>query len=906
MSRAGNVFAVLNTTNGNWADKTLWRSDGEGKTWVKCLLNNNFGAGVPSMPECLLAAGGYLFMDFGAGKALGRSADGGDNWTSCSPSGTANWYSMAAQPGGSRICVGVNNGTVWFSSDYGNTWTSVQVPNWGYQPCGPLYWPYNDRLYLLADNYSGPNGICTSTDGATWTLLRYRATVTFGGSTYQLLSLFFPPDPTKPPWAVADGPLLLRGQMVNGSWNGCFDGEVWVDPSSGNNPSGTATNYVPSGFASSSIPWLIFHDDRMIVFGRSSLTPQPIPTNWVSTSDDTIIAYASDYSWVTGTKVRYRTAGGAALAPLVDGQDYYVIVVDSSHIKLATTQANAQAGIAIDLTSTGNSSQTLGVAQAGIATTPIAYAAAGTPVWTYPEVDCGLDFEMAWMDPNNHSYIWASAASADGSSRNIGGIWRSLDGGQTWSPSNAGAEQCNLVTNCYGRPLLVSANTPHDSVPVKPTAPVITAVTDLDPTTFTGLTVTYTPGQAALRHDLYMDGVLAVSSYASGATYHPPDRQSHSYIVRAVNDAGYTDSNAMSGADLSVPAITSIDDLSPCAQTGIHINYLGDPAALRHDLVKDGSVVVTGYVSGALYNPADTVSHTYIIRAVYSSSTADSNSVAFSDANNTPGKPVVTVADLDPYVISGVQVSWSAVAGATSYDLYVDGVQAVIGATSPLVYEPTTSYVTPCGEYHQGLVGPHSYVVRAYHDVCYTDSDPVVATDAGVQPTALKDGDHGHLMLSLDLASKAWYIQQDLRCASIAWDTDNQCMMGAGEHSAGWIYTRGCPIPITLGAGSKALKDLGRVRAHALEVDLTSDKNDLTCTFIIDGGKLLSHTLTTPIRGTVITPPDASGVIPSSQALRHTLRFACPQGGLGIIVGFKIEGTVQGEFKIHSFRFLYA
>jgi hypothetical protein len=198
----------------------------------------------------------------------------------------------------------------------------------------------------------------------------------------------------------------------------------------------------------------------MIVFGCSSLTPQTIPTSWVSTSDDTIIADVSYNGWGTGTKVRYRTAGGAALAPLVDGQDCYVIVADSSHIKLATTLANAQAGIAIDLTSTGNSSQTLGVAQAGIATTPIAYATAGTPVWTYPEVDRGLDFEMAWMDPNNHSYIWASEVSADGSSRNIGGIWRSLDGGQTWSPSNVGIEQYNLDTNYPGRPMLVSANTP--------------------------------------------------------------------------------------------------------------------------------------------------------------------------------------------------------------------------------------------------------------------------------------------------------------------------------------------------------------------------------------------------------------------------------------------------------------
>jgi hypothetical protein len=889
MSRAGNIYALLSSNNGT-SDDSLWRSDGDGKVWTKALCNNPWSVAKPStINSVLLAAGGYLFAEFVSSyQRLCRSSDGGDNFTACYPSdSTGNCISVVAQPGGSTIAMLGDFNYFWTSSDYGTTWGPRTVIPWA---VNRLYWPYANRLYAL-----GAGGIATSTDGGlTWTLLRYQNTVAPSG--YQIAALYFPPDPANPPWAsTSSGNTLLRGQMVNGAWNGCFEGETWVDPLSNTVPAGTPTNFKPSDFTYNCVQWVIFHDDRMIVMGASPLVSASISTTWVDTTANTLAIGASTQGWVSGTKVRYRANGTPALAPLVDGQDYYVIVWDSTHIKLAATLADALAGVAIDITSTGNNNQTLGFPQAGIATTPIAYAKTGTPVWTYPDIDRGLDFGHGHMDPNNHAYIWATTSSTGGAVSKQSGVWRSLDGGQTWSLANTGVEQYCTNFSLAGAPLIVSANTPHDSVPVKPTAPVITAVTDLDPTTFTGLTVTYTPGQAALRHDLYRDGVLAVSSYSSGATYRPPDRQSHSYVVRAVNDAGHTDSNAMSGADLSVPAITSIDDLSPCAQTGIHVNYLGDPAALRHDLVRDGAVVVNGYVSGALYNPADTASHTYIIRAVYSSTTADSNSVAFADANNTPGKPVITsVADLDPYLVNGVTINFTAGAGATSHDLWVDGVCLATSIASGYIYRPDDN-------------SPHSYVIRALNGTCYTDSDPATATDAGIMPPALTDiTPPGHLMLSLDLASKAWYIQQDLRCASIAWDTDNQCMMGAGEHSAGWIYTRGCPIPITLGAGSKALKDLGRVRAHALEVDLTSDKNDLTCTFIIDGGKLLSHTLTTPIRGTVITPPDASGIIPSSQALRHTLRFACPQGGLGVIVGFKIEGTVQGEFKIHSFRFLYA
>jgi len=62
---------------------------------------------------------------------------------------------------------------------------------------------------------------------------------------------------------------------------------------------------------------------------------------------------------VTGTEVFYRDNGGTTLAGLVDEQKYFTINVDSTHVKLATTLANANAGTAADLTGTGNSTQTL-------------------------------------------------------------------------------------------------------------------------------------------------------------------------------------------------------------------------------------------------------------------------------------------------------------------------------------------------------------------------------------------------------------------------------------------------------------------------------------------------------------------------------------------------------------------
>jgi len=64
-------------------------------------------------------------------------------------------------------------------------------------------------------------------------------------------------------------------------------------------------------------------------------------------------------SWITGTEVIYRANGGTAIGGLTDETKYYVIRVDATHIKLATTLANANAGTSITLTGTGGVTQEL-------------------------------------------------------------------------------------------------------------------------------------------------------------------------------------------------------------------------------------------------------------------------------------------------------------------------------------------------------------------------------------------------------------------------------------------------------------------------------------------------------------------------------------------------------------------
>jgi len=72
-------------------------------------------------------------------------------------------------------------------------------------------------------------------------------------------------------------------------------------------------------------------------------------------------------------------------------------------------------------------------------------------------------------------------------------------------------------------------------------------------------------------------------------------------------------------------------------------------------------------------------------------------------ASASPAAP--GVADLDACAQSGVEITWGAAAGATGYDLRVDGTTVVSGVTSPYSYNP-------------GDTASHSYEVRGVNVGC--------------------------------------------------------------------------------------------------------------------------------------------------------------------------------------------
>ncbi|NMC00065.1 MAG: hypothetical protein GYA35_07275, partial [Thermoanaerobaculaceae bacterium] len=179
------------------------------------------------------------------------------------------------------------------------------------------------------------------------------------------------------------------------------------------------------------------------------------------------------------------------------------------------------------------------------------------------------------------------------------------------------------------------------------------------------------------------------------------------------------DANNTPGA----PTITAVNDVDACAQSGVQIVYTAGSGATSHDLYRDGSLAVTGYVSGATYNPGDTASHNYVVRAINGTCYTNSNTMAGDDANGTPSQPSITsIVDNDQYAHTGITITYTAGSPATQHDLYRDGSLVVPNFISGSTYSGGDCDTT------------YNYTIVAVNGSCTTSSAGVQGTDACALP----------------------------------------------------------------------------------------------------------------------------------------------------------------------------
>ncbi len=102
-------------------------------------------------------------------------------------------------------------------------------------------------------------------------------------------------------------------------------------------------------------------------------TPIQVNVTGVDTSTNEITLASGNLGAYTGEAVVYNVGNGTAIGGLTDGETYYVISVDATHIMLADSLNDANSGNPISLTSAGTGSLT-----APTTSTPIALSSTGS------------------------------------------------------------------------------------------------------------------------------------------------------------------------------------------------------------------------------------------------------------------------------------------------------------------------------------------------------------------------------------------------------------------------------------------------------------------------------------------------------------------------------------------------
>lgn len=209
-----------------------------------------------------------------------------------------------------------------------------------------------------------------------------------------------------------------------------------------------------------------------------------------------------------------------------------------------------------------------------------------------------------------------------------------------------------------------------------PSQPVIGAITDSSGACAYGISIPFTSGSPATSHDLYVDGSLSQSGITSPASYTPADASSHSYVIRAINGACYTDSAASSFSDtnnmVSAPVISSVTDVNAYLLTGVTITWGAVSGATGYDLLVDGTTTVSNVASPYVHTPGDSNPHTFQIRAKNASCNSGwSSGVQGTDQDLAVNPPAVN----GPLTAGGTAVTGTSTApDGSTVTVYVDGV----------------------------------------------------------------------------------------------------------------------------------------------------------------------------------------------------------------------------------------
>lgn len=217
------------------------------------------------------------------------------------------------------------------------------------------------------------------------------------------------------------------------------------------------------------------------------------------------------------------------------------------------------------------------------------------------------------------------------------------------------------------------------------------------------------------RYDVYLDSEKICSNISYTYCDTTVSSGSHSWHVVSKNRCGSTQTGPFNFTILQIPSQPNVQDKDTCQLNGVNISWSNVDGATGYDLRVDGSTIITDVNSPYTYEPRNSSSHNYQIRAKNGLCTTSwSPQTSGTDENNTP---TPTISGASQNTCPNEFVLLSTQNGMSNYQWYRNG-EIIAGANN---YQYTATLSGNYTVYYQNSYGcgntssPHSVtIVQCY------------------------------------------------------------------------------------------------------------------------------------------------------------------------------------------------
>jgi len=291
----------------------------------------------------------------------------------------------------------------------------------------------------------------------------------------------------------------------------------------------------------------------------------------------------------------------------------------------------------------------------------------------------------------------------------------------TASGRGSAANEATAVAPACTGSTATPTSTPASTPAAKPAAPILQAATPRCDGTTPGISLQWSAVPGASAYEVYRDGSLIYTTTTGGTTFWNVKGltagQSYSYQVRAVGGADLSNqATAVAPActntpppspTLGTPSLTFVSPECDGTTSGIRLQWMAVSGATSYQIYRNGALIYTTATSGtSFWNVTGLTagqSYSYQVQAVSGStlgSLSGSMSATAPSCNSgggggtpptppppppspTLGTPSLTsVSPECDGTTSGIRLQWTAVSGASNYQIYRNGTQIYTTATS--------------------------------------------------------------------------------------------------------------------------------------------------------------------------------------------------------------------------------